>query len=39
VAVETSILIPTLDDALTLGETIERLNRLVAATPAVRTAR
>jgi glycosyltransferase involved in cell wall biosynthesis len=34
VAVETSILIPTLDDALTLGETIERLNRLVAATGA-----
>ena len=33
-AVETSILIPTLDDALTLGETIERLNRLVAATGA-----
>ena len=33
-AVETSILIPTLDDASTLGETIERLNRLVAATGA-----
>jgi glycosyltransferase involved in cell wall biosynthesis len=32
VAVETSILIPTLDDAPTLGETVERLNRLVAAT-------
>lgn len=31
-AVETSILIPTLDDARTLGETVERLNRLVAAT-------
>jgi glycosyltransferase involved in cell wall biosynthesis len=34
VAVETSILIPTLDDAGTLGETVERLNRLVAATGA-----
>ena len=33
-AVETSILIPTLDDASTLGEAIERLNRLVAATGA-----
>ena len=33
-AVETSILIPTLDDALTLGETVGRLNRLVAATGA-----
>jgi glycosyltransferase involved in cell wall biosynthesis len=32
VALETSILIPTLDDAPTLGDTIERLNRLVAAT-------
>jgi glycosyltransferase involved in cell wall biosynthesis len=32
VAVETTILIPTLDDAATLGDTIERLNRLVAAT-------
>jgi dolichol-phosphate mannosyltransferase len=32
VAVETSILIPTLDDARTLGDTVERLNRLVAAT-------
>jgi len=34
VAVETSILVPTLDDAATLGETIERLNRLVVATGA-----
>jgi glycosyltransferase involved in cell wall biosynthesis len=33
-AVETSILVPTLDDARTLGETIERLNRVVAATGA-----
>jgi dolichol-phosphate mannosyltransferase len=32
VAVETTILIPTLDDSPTLGDTIERLNRLVAAT-------
>jgi glycosyltransferase involved in cell wall biosynthesis len=32
VAVETTILIPTLDDAGTLGETVEHLNRLVAAT-------
>jgi dolichol-phosphate mannosyltransferase len=32
VSVETSILVPTLDDAQTLGETIERLNRVVAAT-------
>jgi glycosyltransferase involved in cell wall biosynthesis len=32
VAVETTILIPTLDDAGTLGDTVERLNRLVAAT-------
>jgi glycosyltransferase involved in cell wall biosynthesis len=33
-AVETSILVPTLDDAQTLGETIERLNRVVAASGA-----
>jgi glycosyltransferase involved in cell wall biosynthesis len=32
VAVETSILIPTLDDAQTLGTTFERLNRIVVAT-------
>jgi dolichol-phosphate mannosyltransferase len=33
-AVETSILVPTLDDAGTLGQTIESLNRVVAATGA-----
>jgi glycosyltransferase involved in cell wall biosynthesis len=32
VSVETSVLVPTLDDAATLGATIERLNRIMAAT-------
>lgn len=31
---ETSIVIPTLDDAATLGETVERLNRVIASTGA-----
>ena len=31
-SVESSIIVPTLDDAATLGETVERLNGLVAAT-------
>jgi dolichol-phosphate mannosyltransferase len=34
VSVETSIIVPTLDDARTLGATVEQLNRLVAATGA-----
>jgi glycosyltransferase involved in cell wall biosynthesis len=34
VTVETSVVIPTLDDAATLGETVERLNRHLAATSA-----
>jgi glycosyltransferase involved in cell wall biosynthesis len=34
VSVETSVVIPTLDDAATLGETVERLNRHLAATSA-----
>jgi len=34
VSVETSVVVPTLDDALTLRATIERLNGLVAATGA-----
>src|SRR5437764_263264 len=31
---ETSIVIPTLDDAATLGATVERLNRVIASTSA-----
>jgi glycosyltransferase involved in cell wall biosynthesis len=34
VSVETSIIVPTLDDARTLAATVEQLNRLVAATGA-----
>jgi glycosyltransferase involved in cell wall biosynthesis len=34
VSFETSIVIPTLDDAATLGETVERLNRVIASTGA-----
>jgi glycosyltransferase involved in cell wall biosynthesis len=34
VSVETSIIIPTLDDEKTLAEAVERLNRIVAATGA-----
>jgi dolichol-phosphate mannosyltransferase len=34
VSFETSIVIPTLDDAATLGTTIERLNRVIASTNA-----
>jgi dolichol-phosphate mannosyltransferase len=34
VSFETSIVIPTLDDAATLGTTVERLNRVIASTAA-----
>jgi glycosyltransferase involved in cell wall biosynthesis len=34
VSYETSIVIPTLDDAATLGATLERLNRVIASTGA-----
>ena len=33
-SVETSIVVPTLDHAVTLGPTLERLNRVVAASGA-----